>query len=142
MRNLFKASKIARALLVVYAVTLTGAVVFALTAGPFQETFRLWSKTRLAETKLEESEQGREKLEAERGRLLDTIKNLQTDWTGAQETIRALRELTQDPDKERRLVELNRQVGRLDQEKAVLILKLKELRQAIQAAPGNKPGSQ
>lgn len=141
MRRFF-APKIARILLIVYAVTLTGAVFFAMTVGPFQETFSLWSKTRIVETKLEESERDRKKLDAERNRLLNTIKNLRADWAGAQETIRALRELTQDRDKEQRLVELNRQVDRLNQERAVLILKLNELRQAVQTGTDNKPDSQ
>lgn len=141
MRRHFLA-KIARVLLIVYTVTLTGAVVFAMTAGPFQETFSLWSKTRITETKLQESERDRKNLDAERNRLLNTIKNLRVDWAGAQETIRALREMTQDRDIEQRLVELNRQVERLNQERAVLILKLNELRQAVQTVTGNKPDSQ
>ena len=135
-------AKIARILLIVYTVTLTGAVVFAVTVGPFQETYRLWSKTRLAETKLEESEQDRKNLDAEKNRLLNTIKDLQVNFANAQETIRALRELTQDPDKEQRLVELNREVEKLSQERAVLIFKLNELREAIQTATINKPDSQ
>lgn len=130
-------AKIARASLIVYVVTLTIAVVFAVTAGPFQETFRLWAKAGATETKFKESERDRQKLEAERDRLLKTIKNLQANWAGAQETIRALRELTQNPDNEQRLVELNRQVEKLSQERAVLISKLNELRQAIQSGAGN-----
>lgn len=135
-------AKIARASLIVYTVALTGAVVFALTAGPFQETFRLWSEVRVTEAKFQESERDRKELEAERDRLVKTIKNLQADWAGAQETIRALRELTNNPDNEQRLVELNRLVEKLSQERAVLILKLNEFRQAIQTRAGKEPEPQ
>jgi predicted transcriptional regulator len=138
----FLVAKIARFSLVVYAVLLTGAVTLAVTAGPFQEAFRLWAKAGVTETKFKESERDRKKLEAERDRLLKTIKNLQADWAGAQETIRALRELTQNPDDEQRLVELNRLVERLSQERTVLILKLNELRQAIQTSAGKEPEPQ
>ena len=134
--------KIALVLLLVYAVALTGAIFFAVTVGPFQEPFHLWSEVRVLETKLKESEQYRRNLEAERDRLLTTVKNLQADWAGAQEAIRALRELTQNPDSEQRLVELNRLVEKLSQERAILILKLNELRQAIQSGAGDEPKQQ
>ncbi len=132
-------AKIARASLIAYVVALTIAVAFAVTAGPFQETFRLWAKAGAAETKFKDSERDRKKLEAERDRLVKTIKNLQADWTGAQETIRALRELIKNPeDNEQYLVGLNRAVEKLNQERAVLILKLNELRQAVETCAGKE----
>ena len=122
--------------LAAYAVSLTVVVLLAVTVGPFREPVHFWTETRILGNQLAESEKARGKLETERNRLLVALKNIQADWTRGQETIRALRELTKNPESEQRLVEANKVADKLSQERSVLILKLNELRQSC--GPGGK----
>ncbi|MBI4365821.1 MAG: hypothetical protein HY543_03280 [Deltaproteobacteria bacterium] len=126
-------AQIAKIALLVYAVVLTTLVVLAATVGPFQESYRLWSKVSRLETKYKESERDRNKLEAERARLLAALKQTQANWTAQQETIRALREVVNNPQIEKRLIEANQLIEKLSQERSVLIAKLNALRQEIPA---------
>lgn len=130
-RTLF--AKVARITLGIYLVAITGLVVAAVTVGPFREPLQLWSKIRVLESDLRESERLRKPLEEEKNRLLAAVKKLQSDWNTQQETIRALRELIKNPESEQRLVEANRISQKLSQERSVLIAKLNQLRQEIRA---------
>lgn len=132
--------KFARLSLPVYAVVLTALVILAATVGPFQESYRLWSQVRVLQSGYKESEGARKKLEEERTRLLATLRNVQANWTAQQATIRALRQAVNNPEVEQRLVESNRLVEKLIQERAVLIAKLNALRQAAQPPPPEQAG--
>lgn len=69
-------AKIARFSLAVYAAAITVTVVLAMTVGPFQGSVESWTRTRVLESSLKESERERERLKTERDRLLTTVKNL------------------------------------------------------------------
>ena len=125
--------KIARILVVVYALSLTALILAAFTIGPFKESVSLWAKIRTLESDLRESRQKQKSFEEERRRLLIAVKNLRADWTNQQETVRALRGLVKNPESEQRLMEANRLAEKLSQERSVLIAKLNQLRQEIQA---------
>ena len=122
-----------------YAISITVVVILAATVGPFQESFQLWTNSRVLEMKYKESEREREKLNTEKDHLLETVKNLQTDWTAGQETIRTLRELVDNPENEKKLLEANRLAEKLSQERSVLIAKLNDVREEIQACINRKP---
>lgn len=124
--------------MVAYAVVVTVAVALAVTVGPFKESLQIWTKARILETKFRESEQEREKLSAERERLLTTVQNLQASFGSDQDTIKALRELVKNPESEQQLVTANRTVEELGRERAILIAKLNELRQQIQTCIDEK----
>ncbi|MBI4412261.1 MAG: hypothetical protein HY541_07245 [Deltaproteobacteria bacterium] len=138
MKKRLPVSKIARFFLAVYAVTLTTAVALAVTIGPFAEPFRTWTKARVLETQLEETERERKSLEEERNRLLTAVKNLQAEWARARVTTGTSGVPTESPDIERRLAEANQLAEKLIQERAVLIAKLNELRERIEAKTGEK----
>lgn len=131
-------SKLARLSLPIYAVTLTVLVALAALFGPFQESHELWTEVSLLEAKYRETERARLSAEAERTRLLSALKDLQVDWAESQETIRTLRELTKNPDMEQKLMEANRLTEKLRQERDLLIVKLSELREEIQARQNGK----
>lgn len=114
-------------LLVLYASSLTVMTLLAFTVGPFRESVPLWARLRSLESEFQESQRKQKSLEEERGRLLTAVKSLQADWSSQRETIRVLREAVKDPDIERRLLEANRMVEKLNQERAVLIVKLDEI---------------
>ena len=128
-----KVAKIARVALPVYAVVVTGLVALAVTVGPFREPAHFLVTKGLLEANLKNSEREQKKLETERDRLLEAMKKLQTDWRAGQETIRALRELSRDPAMEQRIVEANRTIEKLLQERAVLIATLNEIQKELQA---------
>lgn len=122
--------KIARLLLAGYAVAVTVAVAFALTAGPFKEPLILMAKIRVLESDLRETKKAQISFEEERKRLLTAIKNVQADWAAQRELARSLRETVINAGNDTRLEEANRLVEKLTQEKTVLIAKLNELMQA------------
>ena len=136
--NRLPVRKIARLLLAGYVAALTLLVILAVTVGPFQESYHLWTETSALKTRIRESERERKNLGAERDRLLAAVKKLQVDWVAGRETIRALRELTKNPEGEQRLLEANRYADKLSQERAVLIAKLNELRPKIEACENEK----
>ncbi|MBI2340748.1 MAG: hypothetical protein HYU99_10385 [Deltaproteobacteria bacterium] len=130
--------RIARLLVVVYAVVITVAVALAATIGPFQESFALWTRASILETRLKESQRERGRLEEERTRVLNAIKKLQADWAAGQETIRTLREMTKNPEVEQKLLEANRSVEKSNEERMVLITKLTELQEELKACKSGK----
>ncbi|MBI4374592.1 MAG: hypothetical protein HY542_06920 [Deltaproteobacteria bacterium] len=119
--------KVSILLLLLYASSLTVMTLLAFTVGPFRESVPLWARLRSLESEFQESQRKQKSLEEERGRLLTAVKSLQADWSSQRETIRVLREAVKDPDIERRLLEANRMVEKLNQERAVLIVKLDEI---------------
>lgn len=130
--------KVLRLALPIYAVIITALVVLAATIGPFQESYHLWTRASLLESQLKQSQNERSKAVEERDRILAAMKKLQNDWNAQQENIKALRELTKNPEMEQRLVEANALVAKNLEERAVLISKLNELQQEIQACENEK----
>ncbi len=135
-------TKITMILLSSYAFGLTIVILLAVSFGPLQESTQLWAKARILETELRESLKETEKLILEKNRLLETVKQLQTDWTSGRETIRTLRTLVDNPESEQKLLEANKLAEKLSQERGVLIAKLNELRKEIEACSKNKSSAQ
>lgn len=138
-----KLAKIARIILVVYAISFTGVMVLAITVGPFKDSsVTLWVKLRSLETEFRESQKKKKSWIGERERLLMTIKSLRADWVTQQETIRVLREVVKNPGISQKLVETNQLVNKLNNERSVLIVKVNELqKKLLQLADKQKKGA-
>lgn len=128
----FVTKKIATVFLMAYALVLTVAIVLAVSMGPLQKSLHLWTQVKVLEAQVQDSTEERKKLDTERNRLLEAIKNLQTDWERGQITIQTLRDLSKNPDVTQKLIEANLVIEKLSEERAVLITKLNELRQEIE----------
>lgn len=123
--------RIARVALAVYAVSLTGVTVLAVTIGPFKDSVPLWVKVRTLETNLQESLKKQTELEEERNRLLTNVKTFHADQLTQQETRRVLQESVKNPELVQKLVEANKKIEKLNSERGILIVKIDELQKQI-----------
>lgn len=130
--NRIKFARVATIFLVVYAVSLTAAVVFAAFVGPLKEELNLLVKNRTLESELKTSAGANKGLKAERDTLLMAVKNLQSDLETGRATIHALRRSVNEGSVERDLARANQMVDKLSKERAALLAKLDELRKELQ----------
>jgi len=126
-----KLAKIARIILLIYAISLTGVTVLALTVGPFEDSVPLWVKLRSLESELLESQRKQKPWQEERARLLKAIKSLRADWVTQKESIRVLREVVKNPEIGQKLYEANQLINKLNNERSVLIVKVNQLQQQL-----------